>query len=164
MKLTINGHTYDVQVASSTVVVEGHPFQIKSQGESPKVVVYVNDRPYQVELPASLRPPYRVMVNGLPYEVSTEQAASMGAPAAPTVPGTRRVGAPAGSILAPVTGTITTIKVQPGQAVEVGALLLVLEAMKMENEIKAPKKGVVKEILVAKGSRVTEGQALAIVE
>ena len=167
MKLTINGHTYDVQVTPNNVLVEGHPFKVRVQGEGPKLVVYVNERPYQVELPAALRSPCRVLVNGIPYEAATEQGPA--APRAPTAQppaaaGLRPRGAPAGSVLAPVSGTITAIKVQVGQPVEAGALLLVLEAMKMENEIKAPQKGVVKEIPVARGSRVTEGQVLAVVE
>ncbi|MBI2916679.1 MAG: biotin/lipoyl-binding protein [Chloroflexi bacterium] len=104
------------------------------------------------------------MVNGLPYDVAAEQAPA--APRAPVAhaPGARPSGAVPGSVLAPVSGTITAIKAQPGQAVEAGAVLLVLEAMKMENEIKAPRKGLVKEVLVARGSKVTEGQALAILE
>jgi len=64
--------------------------------------------------------------------------------------------------VAPVSGTITAIKVQPGQAVAAGDLLLVLEAMKMENEIKAPRQGTVRELRVAVGSRVNEGDVLAV--
>jgi biotin carboxyl carrier protein len=53
---------------------------------------------------------------------------------------------------------------RPGDTVKAGDVLLILEAMKMENEIKAPADGTVKEIPVAEGARVTEGDTLAVVE
>jgi glutaconyl-CoA decarboxylase len=57
-------------------------------------------------------------------------------------------------------GTILKVNVQPGQAVKAGDLLMVLEAMKMENEIMAPKDGTVAQVLVTKGSNVETGAPL----
>jgi biotin carboxyl carrier protein len=57
---------------------------------------------------------------------------------------------------------VAALRVQIGQQVEAGAVLLVLEAMKMENDITAPVGGVVKEILVEKGSAVSQGDALVV--
>jgi acetyl-CoA/propionyl-CoA carboxylase biotin carboxyl carrier protein len=69
-----------------------------------------------------------------------------------------------GSVEAPMQGTIVKVLVEVGQAVEVGAGIVVLEAMKMENQINADKAGTVKEIKVTAGDTVGGGDVLAIIE
>ena len=59
-------------------------------------------------------------------------------------------------------GTILKVNVAPGQAVKEGDLLVVLEAMKMENEIFAPKSGTVAQVLVQKGSSVDTGATMVV--
>jgi biotin carboxyl carrier protein len=61
-------------------------------------------------------------------------------------------------------GTILDIKVSPGQQVSAGDVLLILEAMKMENEIPAPKSGVIDTIQVAKGASVNAGDMLLTIK
>ena len=73
-------------------------------------------------------------------------------------------GAGSGSIEAPMQGTIVKVLVEVGQAVESGTGIVVLEAMKMENQINADKAGTVKEIRVAAGDTVGGGDVLAIIE
>ena len=63
-------------------------------------------------------------------------------------------------INAPMPGTIVSVAVSAGQSVKSGDVLLVLEAMKMENEIMAPRDGVVAGVHVAKGESVDSGKAL----
>lgn len=65
---------------------------------------------------------------------------------------------------APMPGTIIDIKVSPGDNVKKGGTLFILEAMKMENEIAAPKDGIIKEIQVAKGTSVNTSDVLAVIE
>jgi biotin carboxyl carrier protein len=67
-------------------------------------------------------------------------------------------------LTAPMPGKIVRILVSEGAAVEVGASVLVVEAMKMQNEIKSPKKGTIQKILVRLGAAVNAGDMLAIVE
>ena len=67
-------------------------------------------------------------------------------------------------LLAPMPGKIVRVISAAGQEVEAGQGVLVIEAMKMQNELKSPKKGVVKQLLVAEGSSVSAGEVLAIVE
>ena len=61
-------------------------------------------------------------------------------------------------------GKIVRVLVSQGDAVEAGAGVLVVEAMKMQNEIKSPKKGTIQKILVGEGAAVNAGDVLAIVE
>ncbi len=70
----------------------------------------------------------------------------------------------AGIVKAPLVGTVVSIKINPGDSVSQGDVLLILEAMKMENEIRAPKDGIVKELKVTKGEKVSSGDILAIIE
>ena len=106
---------------------------------------------------------YRVNVNGSLYEVEIEEmdapAAGAAAPQAPAAP--KAPAAPAGGqqIKAPMPGTILDVRVQAGQAIKKGQVLVILEAMKMENEIQAPCDGTVGSVNVRKGDSV-ETQAL----
>jgi len=69
-----------------------------------------------------------------------------------------------GVIEAPIPGVITMIKIELGQTVQIGDPLLVLEAMKMENEIHSSIAGTVKKINVSTGDRVNKGDALVVIE
>ncbi|MBO5087047.1 MAG: biotin/lipoyl-binding protein [Lachnospiraceae bacterium] len=118
---------------------------------------------------------YRITVNGVAYDVAVEElgagvvpaaapvaaapvaAAPVAAPAAPAANGA------AGSvkIAAPMPGKILAIKANAGQAVKKGDVVMILEAMKMENEITAPEDGTVASINVAVGDSVESGDTLA---
>jgi len=63
-----------------------------------------------------------------------------------------------------MTGKIVSVKVKEGEEVKEGQVVCILEAMKMENEISAPKSGKVKEIRVSEGTAVNEGDILLIIE
>ena len=67
-------------------------------------------------------------------------------------------------LTAPMPGKIVRVLVRQGDEVETGAGVLVMEAMKMQNEIKSPKKGMIQKILVSEGAAVNAGDVLAIVE
>ena len=108
---------------------------------------------------------YRVNVNGTVYEVELEEitgaapAASVATPAAAPAP------APAGGekITAPMPGTILAVNVANGSAVKKGDVLMILEAMKMENEIMAPCDGTVTSVSVTKGAAVESGALLCTI-
>ena len=113
---------------------------------------------------------YRITVNGVAYEVSVEELGTAAAPvaapvAAPAAAPAAPVAAPAApvggnAVKAPMPGTINRINVKAGDAVKKGDVLLVLEAMKMENDICAPADGTVKAVLVAQGASVATDEAL----
>ncbi|MDO5156616.1 MAG: acetyl-CoA carboxylase biotin carboxyl carrier protein subunit [Eubacteriales bacterium] len=98
---------------------------------------------------------YRITVNGMAYDVAVEEVAA--APAAPAASGSEG----AVKVAAPMPGKILTIKANVGQAVKKGDVIMILEAMKMENEITAPEAGTVASINVAAGDNVESGDTLA---
>ncbi len=121
---------------------------------------------------------YKVTLNNKVFEVEVEEgkavvlsesaaAAAPAAPAAPTAPAApapaAAPAAPAGSgetITSPLPGTVLEVKVQNGQAVKSGDVLVVIEAMKMENEIMAPHDGTVTSVATTKGAAVESGTIL----
>ena len=98
---------------------------------------------------------YRITVNGTAYDVAVEELGAGAAPAAPA--------AAAGSIevAAPMPGKILNVKASVGTAVKKGDVILILEAMKMENDVVAPEDGTVASINVSAGDAVEAGDVLA---
>ena len=108
---------------------------------------------------------YRVNVNGTVFEVEIEEMT--GAPAAPAAaPAPAAPAVPAGGekITAPMPGTILAVNVANGSAVKKGDVLMILEAMKMENEIMAPCDGAVTSVAVTKGASVESGTLLCVIQ
>lgn len=107
---------------------------------------------------------YKVNVNGTAYEVEIEEMT--GAPAAAPVAAAPAAPAASGageSITSPMPGNILAVNVAAGDMVKKGQVLMVLEAMKMENEIMAPKDGTVTQVLVSKGNTVDTGAPLVVI-
>ena len=122
---------------------------------------------------------YKLNLDGRTYEVEVELAAPMQnqeflsyapAPAAPAAEAAP-VAAPAAPsvtgdgecVAAPMPGSILKVNVTAGQAINAGDPLVVLEAMKMENDIMAPKSGTVTQVLVERGSTVETGAPLVFI-
>ena len=119
---------------------------------------------------------YNITVNGVAYSVSVEEtaagAAPVAAPAAPAAPkapaapaAAPKAAAPAGAagavtVKAPMPDNILDVKVAAGASVKAGDVLVILEAMKMENEIVAPQDGTVASVNVNKGDTVNSGDVL----
>lgn len=125
---------------------------------------------------------YKVTLNNRVYEVEVEMGQAMlideydavapapaAAPAAPAAAPAAPAPAPAAALAsgevvkAPMPGNILKINIAPGQKVEEGDVLIVLEAMKMENEIVATKAGTVAQVAVSKGAVVETGTPLVVI-
>ena len=149
-KYTINGAQFDVTIDSivgtkAKVEVNGIPFEVEMHGSS----LVEEDLPTvsTADVPAAPAP-----------AAPAAAAPAAAAPAAKSGPG---AGAP---VKAPLPGVVTKILVEAGQAVKKGDTVLVLEAMKMENNINADRDGKVTSIKVSKGDSVLEGTDLVIIE
>ena len=108
---------------------------------------------------------YRVNVNGTAYEVEIEEMT--GAPAAAPVAAAPAAPAASGageSITSPMPGNILAVNVAAGDMVKKGQVLMVLEALKMENEIMAPHDGKVTAVAVTKGAAVESGALLCTIQ
>ena len=111
---------------------------------------------------------YRVNVNGTVYEVELEEitgAAPAAAPAPAAAAAASVAAAPAGGeqITSPMPGNILSVNVAAGDTVKKGQVLMILEVMKMENEIMCPCDGKVVSVSVAKGAAVESGTLLCVI-
>lgn len=125
-----------------------------------KFVINVNGNSYEVEV-EEVTEGGAVISSPVPRVQAPAAAAPKAASAKPAASAPKKA-APAGAVAvsAPMPGTILDIKVSEGQAVKKGDILMILEAMKMENEIVAPQDGTVAAIQVDKGASVNTGDAL----
>ncbi len=138
-KYTINGIKFNVEVGD----VEGN-----------EVEVIVNGSHYHVQLEKDKQSPVKInKAAAAPTTASGEKVISKPAAASGS----------ADAVKAPLPGTIMSFKVKEGDTVNAGDTVCVLEAMKMENDVKTSKGGTVKKILVNVGDAVLEGNDLMII-
>ncbi len=143
------------------LVVNGNDYVVTIEvRDGDRAKVKVNGTTYNVEMEPRNTKQVRSQVAAVPASHPVQSAATP-ANAAPSRPA---VVAGGKSILSPLPGVITTISVKVGDTVAVGQTLLVLEAMKMENNIDSQFAGVVKSVAVNSGSSVMEGDVLVTIE
>lgn len=148
--LKINGHNYDVQIddvnESSTlahVVVNGVEFEVEIKGAK----AAKTSKPQVAPAPKSANSAMITPATAAPSPRLSASAPSSGY-----------------AVKSPLPGTVLAVKVNVGDRVTTGQTLVVLEAMKMENNIDADRGGVVKEISVQQGATVMEGDNLIVIE
>jgi biotin carboxyl carrier protein len=164
------------------VEIDGDKRELEVQREGSHIVAKVDGRPYEIEAHSSPDGAYLLLCEGRVYECRVSQqgarreafhvtVGSRDFQAILTDPKRLRAGQSAGvktdgtaQILAPMPGKVVRVMVEVGADVEEGTGLVVVEAMKMQNEMKSPKSGKVTTINVTTGATVNAGDVLAVVE
>ena len=129
-----------------------------------KYVVTLKDRVYEVEVgqgEAMILDEYEVKAPAAPAPAAA--AVPMAAAPAAAAPAPAAAAADGTPVTAPLPGNVLSVKVSQGATVKEGDVLLLIEAMKMENEVAAPCDGVVKQILVSQGQMVATGDTLMVI-
>jgi biotin carboxyl carrier protein len=149
--LTLDGTTYKIVVDGNSILVNGQPFVIGLEEDR----VLVDGTPFDVTLEEN-----RVIVGGIAHELGVqgldEEKAGPRAAA--------RAAASEGAVNAIMPGKIIRVLVSEGDQVAEGDVVCILEAMKMENELKAPMDGTVKALHIQSGQDVEMGAVLAEIE
>lgn len=138
-----------------------------------KYQIRILKKEFEVEILEAAGGRARVAVDGVPYEIAysgggqTPPTAVAPAPK-PAVGGTpaprAAVAAEPGALVAPIPGIVLQILVSPGDPVTAGQVVAVMEAMKMENNLAAETTGTVREVRVQKGSEVSTGDVIMIID
>ena len=147
--LKINGHNYDVQIDD-----------VNENSALARVIV--NGTPYEVEIEGAKTAVSKPQVAPAPKTANSAMITPSGAAPSPRI----AAAAPSSgyAVKCPLPGTVLSIKVAVGDRVSTGQTLVVLEAMKMGNNIDADRAGVVKQIFVQQGATVMEGDNLIVIE
>lgn len=156
IQVTIDGSVFEVDVqlgpaGQATATIGGQALPIvfaRPEGDEPVEWMLVEGRSYEVVADPQLR--WLRTARGQ-HRVELHDLATTGV----------RLAGGDGRVKAPIPGTIARVLIEPGQVVAAGQPLLVLEAMKMENEIRAPRSGHVERVNVVVGQGVPLGMVLA---
>ncbi len=147
--ITLGGKTYAVTVNGESVTVDGRPFVARVDGDK----VLVDNVAYEVQIEGD-----RAVVGGIAHNLKVEGLDQRGGAGKEAV---QRVVAHEGAVTAIMPGKIIRILVEIGEQVSEGDVICILEAMKMENELRAPKTGRIEALYVEPGQDVEMGSVLA---
>lgn len=142
VEVVIDGKTYEARVENGKVVMGGREYVVEDRGSS----VEVDGTPYVVEVKGG-----EVTVNGIAHTVKVDSH---------TKPAEKKASAVAGAVSAVMPGRIVNVLVKEGDTVREADVVCILEAMKMENELRAPRSGTVKKVHVQMGANVDKGDVL----
>jgi biotin carboxyl carrier protein len=161
--VTIASRTFEVVLSDGPPTVDGVPVEaaiarvpgtpihnLHANGRSHTVVAWPEARPGEWRISKGAA---RLTVDAVDERTRTIREMSGGG-----------AEAAAKTVLAPMPGLVVKVEVEPGQTVKAGQGVLVVEAMKMENELKAPADGVIAEVKVAAGDTVDRGAVLLVLE
>jgi pyruvate carboxylase subunit B len=157
--VTVNGREVEVDITGDEVTLGGSCSRasLDPVPGTPLQLLSRDGRSGTLACEPLGRGQWAISLHGRSFEVEvldqrTRHIRNLAGPAAGSAGG--------GVLKAPMPGLVVRVQVEPGQAVPAGAALVVLEAMKMENQLKAPAAGVVAEVKVAAGAAVEKGQVL----
>jgi biotin carboxyl carrier protein len=163
-EVLIDGTSHKVELEKGTSVwkcrVDGHDFEVDAALTARDVLsILVGNKHYEAKREYSLTGETHVIIGSERFSAEVRDPRSLRSRKAAA-----GVGEGPQKVLAPMPGKIVRILVEQGSEVEAGQGIIVVEAMKMQNEIKSPKKGIVQKIAVAEGGSVAAGDTMAIIE
>lgn len=144
MKVEVNGNEYDIELLGNKARINGKEIALKLDQDE---LTISDNKKFNLDFLQEGEPSFMI-INGMAYDVLRSVS----------------VDTAIKEVKAPISGQIIDVSVSAGMNVNRGALLVVLEAMKMENQIRSPLKGRVREIKVNKGQSVKSGDVLLIFE
>lgn len=154
LTLTLQGVPYEIERRGDILVVNGCEMPAEVVGKQ----IHISGNPHTVELSAGA-----ATVDGVAYPIQVEGLEEPRA-TAPRKAASAAAAEEAGAITAIMPGLILKVLKHEGDRVQAGDVVVVLEAMKMQNELHAKQGGVVKQVLVKEGDTVEMRQVLAIIE
>ena len=158
----IGQEEYEIELLDGQVYVNGEIFEVdlRQSGAPELYSLLFNGRSYEMLIEAE-RFRYGVTLRGERFDVQVEDERTRRLNA-----GRKMMALPSGelAIRAPIPGLVVKILVAVGETIIEGQPLLLLEAMKMENEIRAQRGGVIKQVAVAEGQRVEQNGVLLVLE
>lgn len=162
---TIGNQTFTINIEETpngqAVFSDGQPLIVDLQQVTPPWLysLLINSRSFEV-FAEKVQDGYRIVIGGEMYfvQVASERESRLAKVARP-------VTRPSGEIAAraPMPGIVVAVPVAPGDMVDAGQGLVILEAMKMENEIRAPQAGTIRTVHVSPGQKVEQGQILVVI-
>lgn len=158
----VDNNEYEVEIEGGVVLVNGKPINVDlvRSGATELYSVLLDGHSYEMLVNAD-RFNYQINVRGVQLQVQVEDERGRRLNRArrlPTLPDGEL------AITAPIPGLVVRVLVQPGETIEEGQPVLLLEAMKMENELRAVRGGVVKNVMVTAGQRVDQNAPLMVLE
>lgn len=147
VKVTVNGVQHEVEILGRTARINGQPARLQIIEDDE---ILLGEKRYTLDFAHEEGDDLLMIVNGMAFVVSR--------------PAELITGRDAKEVKAPMSGQLVDVSVRSGSEVKKGQLLLVLEAMKMENQINSPISGKVKAVLSAKGQQVKLGDTLIVFE
>ena len=160
---TVNDREYVIEINDDhRVLLDGQPVSVDfdSVNEQPVFTLIIDGKSYEAFINEGLGDEMLVQLRGRQYAVIVEDERERRLRAAGLGEGSG--GAGEFQLKAPMPGLIVTIPVEEGQVVHKGDVLVILESMKMQNELRTPRDGVVSRINVAAAEGVDQGQVLVV--
>lgn len=153
-RVDLDGISYDIERKGDCLLINGREYPFQVEGNS----VHISGTPHTVSLSAK-----SAVVDGINYHYSAvglEEKRQMSRRKAAS----KTAAEEAGAITAIMPGLIMKILKNEGETVDKGDVVIILEAMKMQNELQAPNSGIIKKICVKTGDSVEMRQVLAVIE
>jgi biotin carboxyl carrier protein len=158
-QIEVGDKLHEVTLQTETLS-SGKSFEVRVDGKTYRVEFskIEHEKPISIKVEEAT---FKTQIRPLQRQVATTFEPTPQAPNKKTI--LSRQGVVEGAVRAPMTGKIVSVKVKKGDNVKQNQILCVIEAMKMENEIAAPKMGIIEEVNVSEGLPVSEGDTLFVI-